>query len=62
MTLEEIMQAFGCKKPFKENGDFTKSGIEAYGKLIEVIMAVGELTGCDSIEGIITELDKICNE
>ena len=62
MTLEEILQMLGCNKPFKKDGGFTKVGSETYGKLTEIIMAVGNLTECETIEDAITELDKIADE
>jgi hypothetical protein len=72
MTLEDILKDLGSKKPFlrspklikSSDGDivykevFTKSGAEAYEKLIHIVYGVGELTGIATHE-IVTNLDEI---
>ena len=41
----------------------TKKGAKAYGKLIDLLDDVGNLTGQSiSMDRIIEELDKICND
>lgn len=62
-TLEEILQHFfNCKKPFNNNGEFTKSGSKAYGKLIELIYNVGNLCDVDVNNDIVEKLDNICDD
>lgn len=69
-TLEEILQELGCKKPFlneviiNEDGSrepFTQKGSEVYSKLVEILYAVGGLTGIDMNE-FVERLDDISNE
>lgn len=70
MTLEEILQLLGSDNPFldkvKTNEEnhkqpFTDSGIIAYGKLIDILYAVGNLTDTD-MENIVETLDSVANE
>lgn len=70
MTLEEILQLLGSEEPFLEevkkdcNGykqPFTDSGAIAYGKLTNILYAVGNLTDTD-VEDIVETLDSIANE
>ena len=70
MTLEEILQLLGSEEPFLEELEkdneghkqpFTDSGIIAYGKLIDILYAVGNLTDTD-MENIVETLDSIANE
>ena len=69
MSLEEILQILGSKKPFlntprDDNGTpdpFTASGAKAYDKLTEILYAVGELTETD-MNGVVEALDAIANE
>lgn len=70
MTLEEILQLLGSEEPFfqevekDEEGHkqpFTDNGIIAYGKLIDILYAVGNLTDTD-MNDIIETLDSIANE
>lgn len=70
MTLEEILQLLGSEEPFLEELEkdnegykqpFTDSGIIAYGKLIDILYAVGDLTDTD-MENIVETLDSIANE
>lgn len=70
MTLEEILNLLGCEKPFFEQVErdtdghkqpFTDNGIIAYGKLIDILYAVGNLTNND-VNDIVETLDSIANE
>ena len=70
MTLEEILQLLGSEEPFLEDVEkdcdgykqpFTDSGVISYGKLIDILYAVGNLTDTD-IESIVETLDSIANE
>ena len=70
MTLEDILNMLGSKNPFLEkvkvDNDghkqlFTETGAISYQRLIEVLYAVGELTGTD-MENIVETLDGIANE
>ncbi len=70
MTLEEILNMLGSKNPFLEEVEvdkdghkqpFTETGATAYKRLIELLYAVGELTGTD-MENIVETLDSIANE
>lgn len=69
-TLEDILKELGSKRPFLDNmiinedgsrQPFTKSGGKAYGKLIEILYTVGELTNTD-MNDIVEELDSIANQ
>ena len=69
-TLEDILNTLGSKKPFldkiiiDEDGGrqpFTKGGAKAYGKLTEILYAIGELTNTD-MNDIVEELDSIANQ
>ena len=69
MTLEEILQLLGSEDPFLEEMEkdcdgckqpFTNSGVIAYGKLIDILYAVGNLTNTD-VENIVEILDSIAN-
>ncbi|EGC75530.1 hypothetical protein HMPREF0490_00729 [Lachnospiraceae bacterium 6_1_37FAA] len=70
MTLEEILNLLGCENPFLEQmeGDmdrhkqpFSDNGIIAYGKLIDILYAVGNLTNND-VNDIVEALDSIANK
>jgi hypothetical protein len=65
-SLEDILKEnFNCKKPFSKLAPqtMTKKGAKAYGKLIDLLDDVGNLTGQSvSMNRIVEELDKICNE
>ena len=38
MNLETMLVSLGCKMPFKKNGDMSKSGWEAYDKLMSILV------------------------
>lgn len=68
-TLEEILQDLGSETPFldeviiNEDGTrelFTESGGEAYGKLTELLYAVGDLVEID-VNEMVERLDDIAN-
>lgn len=70
MTLEEILNLLGSENPFlheveeDEEGHkqpFTDSGAVAYGNLISILYAVGNLTETD-MEDIVETLDSIAND
>lgn len=59
--LDEILKKFGCKTTaFKKNGEFTKNGLKAYNKLIDLLGDISELTGI-STSNIVNSLDEISN-
>lgn len=69
-TLEEVLQILGSKKPFLKEiiidvdghkQPFTKSGSVAYGKLVDILYTIGELTNTN-VNDIIEELDNIAQE
>lgn len=65
MYLDYILQKMGSKKPFKNNGKLSKSGIKSYEKLINILYNVSYITDKitpTQIEAIIQDLDKIENE
>lgn len=68
-TLEDILQLLGSEEPFLEEmkkdydnciEPFTDSGFIAYGKLIDILCAVGNLTGTN-MGNVIETLDRIAN-
>lgn len=68
-TLEDILQLLGSEEPFLEEmkkdydnciEPFTDSGSIAYGKLIDILCAVGNLTGTN-MGNVIETLDRIAN-
>lgn len=68
-TLEDILQLLGSEEPFLEEmkkdydnciGPFTDSGSIAYGKLIDILCAVGNLAGTN-MGNVIETLDRIAN-
>ena len=70
MALDEILELLGCDDPFLEEmkidneghkQPFTDSGSIAYGKLIDILYAVGNLTDTD-VEHMVETLDSIANE
>lgn len=70
MALDEILELLGSDDPFLEEVEidsgghkqpFTDSGIIAYGKLIDILYAVGNLTYTD-MENIVETLDSVANE
>lgn len=62
MDLSEILQVLGCKKPFKKDGSFTKTGSEKYSELIKILYSVAILAESNNIDTIIKKLDAISNE
>lgn len=70
MALDEILELLGSDDPFLEEIEidsdghkqpFTDSGSVAYGKLIDILYAVENLTDTD-MENIVETLDSIANE
>lgn len=70
MALDEILELLGCDDPFLEEmkidneghkQPFTDRGSIAYGKLIDILYAVGNLTDTD-VEHMVETLDSIANE
>lgn len=70
MALDEILELLGCDDPFLKEmkidnkgykQPFTDSGSIAYGKLISILYAVGNLTDTD-VEHMVETLDSIANE
>lgn len=63
MSLEEILQEFGCKKPFDRFGQLTKSGEKAMEKLIKVVDGlydIGAITDKpDDIESYCYEIVRL---
>lgn len=37
-NLEIMLVSLGCKRPFKKNGDMSKSGWKAYDKLMSILV------------------------
>lgn len=62
MDLSEILQVLGCKKSFKKDGNFTKTGSEKYSELIKILYSVTTLAESNDIDTIIKKLDAISNE
>ena len=62
MTLEEILQKyFGCKKPFRKDGELTVDGARAYQRLdslLDHLHTLGVITNSDYSR----KLDEITNE
>lgn len=70
MDLDEILKLLGSAEPFLEEVEedfeghkqpFTDSGAIAYGKLINILYAVGKLTETD-MENVVETLDSIAND
>lgn len=58
-TLEEILQHFfGCKKPFRTDGELTCKGSAAYGNLVELLYNLSNLTEID-VNDMVETLDNI---
>ena len=61
-TLEEILQTyFGCKVPFRKDGEFTTTGIEAYKKLEELLNDLEGIGVIPSASQAVRVLDEITN-
>lgn len=59
-TLEEILQTyFGCKVPFRKNGEFTTSGAAAYAKLEKLLDDLQGLEVIKSSASCMKVLDEI---
>lgn len=59
-TLEEILQTyFGCKVPFRKNGEFTTSGEKAYEKLANLLDDLQDLKVIKSSASCMKVLDEI---
>ena len=59
-TLEEILQTyFGCKVPFRKDGEFTTTGIEAYKKLEDLLNDLEGLRVIPSASQAVRVLDEI---
>ena len=62
-TLEEILQTyFGCKVPFRKDGEFTTTGIEAYKKLEELLNDLEGIGVIPSASNAVRILDEITHE
>ena len=62
-TLEEILQTyFGCKVPFRKDGEFTTTGIEAYKKLEDLLQDLHALGVIPSASDAVRKLDEITHE
>lgn len=62
-TLLEILQTyFGCKVPFRKDGEFTTSGIKAYKKLEDLLNDLHALGVIPSASDAVRVLDDITNE
>lgn len=59
-TLEDVLQEhFGLLGyAFRESGEFTNNGFEAYCNLIDTLNVLGDLTGMDMTQ-LIDRLDAI---
>lgn len=61
-TLEEILQTyFGCKVPFRKDGEFTTTGIEAYKKLEDLLNDLESLRVIPSASQAVRVLDEIAD-
>ncbi len=61
-TLSEILQTyFGCKVPFRKDGEFTTSGAAAYAKLEELLDDLQGLEVIKSSASCMKVLDEIAN-
>lgn len=59
-TLSEILQTyFGCKVPFRKNGEFTTSGEKAYDKLTNLLDDLQDLGVIKSSASCMKVLDEI---
>jgi hypothetical protein len=59
-TLSEILQTyFGCKVPFRKNGEFTTSGEKAYEKLTNLLDDLQDLKVIKSSASCMKVLDEI---
>ena len=61
MTLEEILQQLGCKKPFRNDGELTHHGYKTYCKLTKLLYGIGTLTETN-MNDVVETLDIIANE
>lgn len=62
-TLEEILQTyFGCKVPFRKDGELTTTGVKAYNKLEELLCDLEWLKVIRSSDQAMRVLDEICDE
>jgi hypothetical protein len=62
-NLEEILQTyFGCKVPFRKDGEFTTTGIEAYKKLEDLLQDLHALGVIPSASDAVRKLDEITHE
>ena len=59
-TLSEILQTyFGCKVPFRKDGEFTTTGIKAYKKLEDLLDDLQDLGVIKSSASCMKVLDEI---
>lgn len=59
-TLEEILQTyFGCKVPFRKDGELTTTGVEAYKKLEELLHDLEGIGVIPSASNAVRILDEI---
>ena len=61
VTLEQILQSLGCKKPFKKDGLFTTKGFKKFKLLEDTLDNALRLVGIDddTIADIVDELYNI---
>lgn len=61
-TLSEILQTyFGCKVPFRKDGEFTTTGIKAYKKLEDLLDDLQDLGVIKSSASCMKVLDEIAD-
>ena len=61
-TLSEILQTyFGCKVPFRKDGEFTTTGIKAYKKLEDLLNDLESLRVIPSASQAVRVLDEIAD-
>ena len=59
-TLEEILQTyFGCKVPFRKDGELTTTGVKAYKKLEDLLNDLASLGVIPSASQAVRVLDEI---
>ena len=62
-TLEEILQTyFGCKVPFRKDGELTTTGVKAYKKLEDLLNDLYALGVIPSVSDAVRKLDEITHE
>lgn len=63
MNMEEILQEFGCEKPFDKSGRLTTSGEKAFEQMIKVVYGLHYIGAIkekpDDIEGYCDEIIRL---